>query len=73
MLAALFIKYLFTEIWRIIDMILTVRLNSDDTKIYRLVSWDTANFSSGLTLTVQGNNLSKVSADFAEITKLEVY
>ena len=54
-------------------MILTVRLNSDDTKIYRLVSWDTANFSSGLTLTVQGNNLSKVSADFAEITKLEVY
>ena len=54
-------------------MILKVRLNSDDTKIYHLVSWDAANFSSGLTLTVQGNNLSKVSADFAEITKLEVY
>lgn len=54
-------------------MILKVRLNSDDTKIYRLVSWDAANFSSGLTLTVQGNNLSKVSADFAEITKLEIF
>ena len=54
-------------------MILKVRLNSDDTKIYHLVSWDAASFTTGLTLTVQGNNLSKVSADFAEITKLEIF
>lgn len=54
-------------------MILKVRLNNDDTKIYYLVSWNAASFSSGLTLTVQGNNLSAVSADFAEITKLEVF
>ena len=54
-------------------MILKVRLNGDDSKVYRLVSWNAANFSSGLTLTVQGNNLATVSADFAEITKLEVY
>lgn len=54
-------------------MILKVRLNSDDSKVYRLVSWNAASFSSGLTLTVQGNNLATVSEDFAEITKLEVY
>lgn len=54
-------------------MILKVRVNGDDTKVYHLVSWNAASFSTGLTLTIQGNNLSKVSADFAEITKLEVY
>lgn len=54
-------------------MILKVRLNSDDSKVYRLVSWNAASFSTGLTLTIQGNNLSKVSADFAEITKLEIF
>ena len=54
-------------------MILTVRLNSDDTKIYRLTNWNAANFSTGLTLTVQGSDLTGISADFAEITKLEIY
>ena len=54
-------------------MILTVRLNSDDSKIYRLTSWNATNFTSELTLTVQGSDLTGISADFAEITKLEVY
>lgn len=54
-------------------MILSIRLNSDDQKTYRLVSWNAQNFSSSLTLTVQGNDLSAISADFANITKLEVF
>lgn len=54
-------------------MILKVRVNGDDNKVYHLVSWNAASFSSELTLTVQSNNLATVSADFAEITKLEVY
>lgn len=54
-------------------MILTVRLNNDDTKIYRLTNWNAANFSTGLTLTVQGSDLTGISTDFAEITKLEIY
>ena len=54
-------------------MILTVKLNNDDNKVYRLVSWNAQNFASGLTLTVQGNDLSSVTTDFSGITKLEVY
>ena len=54
-------------------MILTVRLNSDDSKIYRLTSWNATNFTSELTLTVQGSDLTGISTDFAEITKLEVF
>lgn len=54
-------------------MILTVRLNSDDSKIYRLTNWNAANFSTGLTLTVQGSDLTGISTDFAEITKLEIF
>lgn len=54
-------------------MILTVRLNSDDSKIYRLTSWNATNFTSELTLTVQGSDLTGISTDFAEITKLEIF
>lgn len=54
-------------------MILKVRVNGDDSKIYRLTSWNATNFTSGLTLTVQGSDLTGISTDFAEITKLEVY
>lgn len=54
-------------------MILTVRLNSDDSKIYRLTSWNATNFTSELTLTVQGSDLTGISTDFAEIAKLEIF
>lgn len=54
-------------------MILKVRVNGDDSKIYRLTSWNATNFTSGLTLTVQGSDLTGISTDFADITKLEVY
>lgn len=54
-------------------MVLKVRLNSDDNKIYRLVSWDANSFQSSLYLTIQGNDLSAISNDFVSITKLEIY
>lgn len=54
-------------------MITTIRLNSDDAKIYSLVSWDSQDFANSTTLKIQGNNLQKVSADFSDITKLEVF
>ena len=54
-------------------MILKVRLNSDDTKIYLLTSWNAQTFSSSLTLTVQGNDLQGVSQNFRSIGKLEIF
>ena len=54
-------------------MILKVRINNDDTKMYRLVNWNAPDFAGGFTLTVQGNDLNKVSTDFDKITKLEIY
>ena len=54
-------------------MILKVRLNSDDTKIYHLTSWNAQTFSSSLTLTVQGNDLQGVSQNFRSIGKLEIF
>lgn len=54
-------------------MILKVRLNSDDTKIYFLTSWNAQTFSSSLTLTVQGNDLQGVSQNFRSIGKLEIF
>ena len=54
-------------------MILKARINNDDTKMYRLVNWNAPDFAGGFTLTVQGNDLNKVSTDFDKITKLEIY
>lgn len=54
-------------------MIITARLNNDDSKTYYLVSWDSQDFANSTTLKVQGNDLGKVSADFSQITKLEVF
>ena len=54
-------------------MIITARLNNDDSKTYYLVSWDSQDFANSTTLKVQGNELGKVSADFSQITKLEVF
>ena len=54
-------------------MILTIRLNGDDTKIYKLVNWDASSFTTNLSLHVQGDDLGSVSRDFSEITKLEVF
>lgn len=54
-------------------MITTIRLNSDDAKIYSLVSWDSQDFANSTTLKIQGDDLQKVSADFSDITKLEVF
>ena len=54
-------------------MILTVKLNNDDNKVYRLVSWNAQGFGSLLTLLVQGNDLSAVKNDFEDITKIEIF
>ena len=54
-------------------MILSVKLNNDDNKSYRLVSWNAQSFSSALTLVVQGNDLSSITRNFEDITKLEVF
>lgn len=54
-------------------MIITARLNSDDTKIYHLTVWDSQDFANSTTLKVMGNDLQRVSTDFSEITKLEVF
>lgn len=54
-------------------MIITARLNNDDTKVYYLVSWNAQDFANTMTLKVQGNDLQKVSNDFSEITKLEIF
>ena len=54
-------------------MILKVRLNSDDTKIYYLTQWNAQAFSSSLTLTIQGSDLQGVSLNFRTIEKLEVF
>lgn len=54
-------------------MIITARLNNDDTKVYYLVSWNSQDFANTMTIKVQGNDLQKVSNDFSEITKLEIF
>lgn len=54
-------------------MILKVRINNDDTKMYRLTDWNAASFANGYVLTVQSDNLSKVSNDFSEIQKIEIF
>lgn len=54
-------------------MVLRIRLNGDDTKIYKLVNWDASSFTTNLSLHVQGDDLGSVSRDFSEITKLEVF
>ena len=54
-------------------MIITARLNNDDTKVYYLVSWNAQDFANTMTLKVQGSDLQRVSNDFSEITKLEVF
>ena len=54
-------------------MVLKVRLNSDDSKIYRLTSWDVNDFQSFLSLTVQSSDLDAISDDFKEIKKLEIF
>jgi len=50
-------KYLFMERWRIIDMIITAKLNNDDSKVYYLVSWNSQDFANTMTIKVQGNDL----------------
>ena len=54
-------------------MIITARLNNDDTKVYYLVSWNAQDFANTMTLKVQGSDLQRVSNDFSEITKLEIF
>lgn len=54
-------------------MIITARLNNDDSKVYYLVSWNSQDFANTMTIKVQGNDLQKVSNDFSDITKLEIF
>lgn len=54
-------------------MIITAKLNNDDSKVYYLVSWNSQDFANTMTIKVQGNDLQKVSNDFSEITKLEIF
>lgn len=54
-------------------MIITAKLNNDDTKVYYLVSWNSQDFANTMTIKVQGNDLQKVSNDFSDITKLEIF
>ena len=54
-------------------MIITAKLNNDDSKVYYLVSWNSQDFANTMTIKVQGSDLQKVSNDFSEITKLEVF
>ena len=53
-------------------MVYTVRLNGNNAKTYRLVSWSAQSFATSLILTVQGNDLGLVSDDFSNITKIEI-
>lgn len=54
-------------------MIITAKLNNDDSKVYYLVSWNSQDFANTMTIKVQGNDLQKVSNDFSDITKLEIF
>lgn len=54
-------------------MVITARLNSDDSKTYYLVEWNSQDFANTMTIKVQGNEFQKISRDFAEISKLEIY
>lgn len=54
-------------------MIITAKLNNDDSKVYYLVSWNSQDFANTMTIKVQGSDLQKVSNDFSEITKLEIF
>lgn len=54
-------------------MIYSIKLNNNDLKIYRLTAWDASNFNSTLQIKVQSSDLGKVSSDFQEIERLEVF
>lgn len=54
-------------------MILKVRVNGDDNKVYKIGNWNAQNFSQNPSLTVQTGNLSEVSNNFAHISKLEIF
>ena len=54
-------------------MIYSIKLNNNDLKIYRLTAWDALNFNSTLQIKVQSSDLGKVSSDFQEIERLEVF
>jgi len=38
-------------------MIITAKLNNDDSKVYYLVSWNSQDFANTMTIKVQGNDL----------------
>ena len=53
-------------------MILKIRINGDNNKVYKLGNWNPQSFSQTLSLTVQTGNLSEVSNNFLHISKLEI-